>query len=259
MTENTQISAYGAYSGQGREDLAIVPPRIPYILLLQDLSPQCKESNPKHVPGAKPGLFLNAQTGELFSQTSLVFAAVVASVNEWKPRKEGGGLVAKHDLNSPIVAEAKARAQKTKTPWKRYTASGNDLVETYTVYAVLTDNGQPTGVGVLSFKSTAIPPFQAAMGRISGFRGGKDVPIFAHEMILTSINDKNKSGQEFSNFRFAPAKGDPVKSLLPGNSPVLEVAAKLRESVLSGASTADMDNEGAAEVAAANETTDVVF
>jgi hypothetical protein len=80
-----------------REDMAI-----PFIQVLQQLSPQCVEGDPAYIDGAKAGMFLNTVTGELFDGKGdgirLVSIAYKASYIEWVPRNAGGGFVNEYDV-----------------------------------------------------------------------------------------------------------------------------------------------------------------
>ena len=80
-----------------REDMAI-----PFIQILQQLSPQCVEGDPAYIDGAKAGMFYNTVTDELFDGKGdgirLVSIAYKASYIEWVPRSAGGGFVNEYDV-----------------------------------------------------------------------------------------------------------------------------------------------------------------
>lgn len=66
---------------------------IPRISILQDLSPQVKQSHSKFVEGARPGLFFNNVVNKM--DQSILFTPAKFNVRyiAWRPRKDGGGLV----------------------------------------------------------------------------------------------------------------------------------------------------------------------
>jgi hypothetical protein len=258
MTDKNAVTPYGQYAGQGQEDLAIVPQSLPFLSLLQQLSPQVQEGDPKQVRGARPGMFYNTLTGDLYESLTFVVAAMRSGVLEWKPRKDGGGFVAAHDPSSPMVAAARQAAKQTKTPWVLTSPDGNDLGDTYTVSAVITDDGGPVGPVVMSFKRTAIRPFQDAISKLRNYRGAKDIPLFANEMLLTSTRAVNKAKQPYFNIVIQPANGDIPGSVLPADSPILAAAAAVRDAVTTGRSGFDYTKSGD-EAAAVSETEDVVF
>jgi hypothetical protein len=80
-----------------REDMAI-----PFIQVLQQLSPQCVEGDPAYIENAKAGMFFNTVTNEVFDGKGdgiqLVSIAYKASYIEWVPRNAGGGFVNEYDV-----------------------------------------------------------------------------------------------------------------------------------------------------------------
>lgn len=80
---------------------------VPFIALLQDMSPQAKKRDPNYIDGAEPGFLLNKATRGIFDITKSVAdggdeflvqpCAFHRCVVEWIPRDAGGGFVARHD------------------------------------------------------------------------------------------------------------------------------------------------------------------
>jgi hypothetical protein len=74
--------------------------KIPRIVLLQQMSPEVTDGHAKYVEGARPGMFYNTVTKELYAgSTGIVMVPVYYSKTwgEWIPRDAGGGLVTVHD------------------------------------------------------------------------------------------------------------------------------------------------------------------
>lgn len=68
----------------------------PFIKVLQPLSPAVQEGNVLQVPGAKPGMFLNTMTNDLYDGKAGINVVAIYhhnNVTEWIPRGMGGGLV----------------------------------------------------------------------------------------------------------------------------------------------------------------------
>lgn len=98
----------GLVENEEGEQLSRDDVSIPFLRILQSLSPQVDADDGAYIEGAKPGMILNTVTGELFDKDTLIeFIPVTykASYIEWVPRKLGGGMVAEYSL-----AEAKAVA-----------------------------------------------------------------------------------------------------------------------------------------------------
>lgn len=66
---------------------------IPRIKILQDLSPEVKDTKAEYIPGARPGLICNEMNSKLDTEILFVPAAFSVRYIAWRPRKAGGGLV----------------------------------------------------------------------------------------------------------------------------------------------------------------------
>lgn len=248
---------YGTDAGIGFENQTAADFTIPRIMVLQDNSKLCKSSEK-----ARPGMFYNTVTEELFpGKEGVLFVPVVTKhvFNEWIPRKKGGGFVGSHDPLSPEVVKAKADFAASTDPEKRYgdyyMPNGNELVETFDVYAVTLDgDGQPAGPAIISFVSKKIKPYKGWITRLSMFTvktpsGNKQrPPLFAHRTRLVAFLDKNADG-EFYNFVLQPADDNNLQaSLLPPGHAAMEAAMDLKAIVDQGRAKAH--EEGATEVEA---------
>ena len=88
---------FAADAGLGMEGADKSSFAIPFITMLQGLSPQLET-----VDGAKPGLFINTITNELYSEVLVVPCAYQRRFLRWAPRSSGGGY--KGEFN-PIEVE----------------------------------------------------------------------------------------------------------------------------------------------------------
>jgi hypothetical protein len=211
---------YGDSAGAGFDNQTNEDVSIPFLGVLQSNSPQVA-SRENRIEGARPGDLINTVTNEVFdggkgvyfqpSDTSHVFV-------EWKPRDAGGGFVAIHALDSPVVAQAK----KESTVFGKYkTPAGNDLIETFyitgMIHRSLNIDEQAAGSiepAVIAFSSTKIKVYKSIMTRLRTFQNGKP-PLFAHRLIITTSGEKNDRG-EFYNFSVKPAvNNDLAQSLIP--------------------------------------------
>lgn len=131
---------YGADAGLGYEGFSSSDYSIPYLSVLQGLSPQVTDNNPA---GARPGMIYNTVTGELIDgNEGVVFqcAELHKKYVEWVPRDAGGGLVAIFDPSDPEVSEAiNYSASKNLKYGKLETPAGNSLIETYYAYGLIHD------------------------------------------------------------------------------------------------------------------------
>ena len=237
------LPSYGKeMAGAGWENTDKADFQIPFLSQLQSLSPQCTDGDPKYIPGAKPGMFINSVSQELIEgDVTLLMALTQHSYVEWRPQDSGGGFVGQHDVMSDVVKAAKAKAESQmdlKTP------AGNDLVETFQVYALLLDGPDSIDVKeqvVISFTKTKIKRYKAIMTRLRTLKGSQDIPLFAHRLTMSSTNEMKP--KPYKNVQLVPAiNGDVVASLLPGDSPLLELALGLRDAITAGAAKANFDS-----------------
>jgi len=223
---------YGADAGAGIADLDPDVLSLPYITVLQALSPQCNEGESAFIQEARPGMILNSVTLDLFDgKTGLIIQPVsIRQVYaEWVSRDEGGGKVTEHLPESECVREAQAAA----TEWNDLRMPNGHLLERTFYMTVLTyanlDDQNPTPA-IISMTSTKIAPFRKFVTRLSALQGGR-VPLFANRVRLTTVLEKNSAGQPYYNFAYAPAVGKSfLESLLPPDSPFFLSAKKFRDS-----------------------------
>lgn len=234
----------GGYEGTGRGDFLV-----PFLLVLQSNSPQVDGSSPaKKIKGAEAGMFHVSTNPRLFEgeKRGVVIVPCVTEhiFTEWLPRKEGGGFRGQHKPDSPVVAKARAAAGGTL---KFKTEGGNDLTETYNVYAILLDPDDektPLGSVLLSITGTKIKHYRGIMTRLKGASNGGKIPLYANKVRVLSWQDKNTQGN-FKNVKFEAANGDDiVASLLQPDDPLLAVAKKLKDEVLKGTARVDYAAHG---------------
>jgi hypothetical protein len=91
---------FAADAGMGMEGADKSSFAIPFITMLQGLSPQLET-----VDGAKPGKFINTITNELYDEVMVVPCAYQRRFLRWSPRSSGGGY--KGEFN-PIEVETGA-------------------------------------------------------------------------------------------------------------------------------------------------------
>jgi hypothetical protein len=91
-------------SGMGMDDVAV-----PYLYILQQMSPQVDADNDSYVEGAKPGMFYNNVNEEIYDGREegvvVIPCAYERKYVEWVDRDSGGGYVADHDIDSGILSE----------------------------------------------------------------------------------------------------------------------------------------------------------
>lgn len=217
-----QFEGYGEFGGGGWENTNAEDFALPFISILQSGSPQIKKSDSAHVPGAEEGMLFNTVSEEIISgNEGFVFVPchTERAVVEWKPRDQGGGFVAAHSEDSPMVA--KCREEQGFGKWK--SPDGNDLIDTRYMYGlVLLEPDNPnTEVEpvVIAFTSTKIKHYKKIMSSMNKLmvqtpNGKQRVPLFANRLVIKTQPDKNQHGS-FFNFDVGFFNGSGVKGVLP--------------------------------------------
>ena len=140
-------------AGAGFGDMDSTTMAIPFLKLLQDLSPEVKKNKTEYVEGAEPGMFINSVTKEIFTEVPCIVLAFEHIFNEWTANR--GPLVARH------AKSEFSRICINPQDFGRYkTADGNDLVETYMYYLLIVGH-EEEGPVCFSATKTQITPSQA--------------------------------------------------------------------------------------------------
>lgn len=248
--KNKALAAYdyGEYAGKGFENQSNDDIAMPFIGILQSLSPELTEGDPKYIPDARAGELINTVTGERFSADKGVVIVPVTTRHcyvEWVPRDKGGGFVAVHNIHSDVVQQAKREAAAFN---KLRTESGNDLIESFYLYSLqleTPDATEASGAVVLAFTSTKIRVYKRIMTILRTVRGNP--PLFAHRLKVTSKSEKNKAGQPYKNFEIQPALGTVAESLINPAGPqggLLDAAIELLKLVDSGTAKVAYETQG---------------
>lgn len=233
-----------------REDIAI-----PRISILQQLSPQVTKGKAEYIADAEVGEIYNTVTMERIDGEEGIYLLPISyrrAYIEWKPRAQGGGLVADHGTDSSVLENTTKDDQ-----FRDVTDSGNHIVTTaeYFVYIVDKETGAYTPA-VLSMSASQLKKARRWNTLMSQFKmtdpssGRKFTPAtFArlyHAVTVPEMNDKGAwVGWEVS--------GDCVITDVPDGAEIYAAARDFREKIVSGevkaapdeapASSADGDDD----------------
>lgn len=236
------VHDYGDYAGAGFEQQDRSDYSIPFLAVLQGLSPELET-----LENAKPGHILNKVTQDVFAgKEGLAFVPCYTQhvYVEWVPRDAGGGIVGVHELDSPVVAQARANAKVGKFMLE----NGNELIETFYVYGIVVGEDESTSHAVIAFTSTKIKKYKAWMTKARTIQmrlpDGRKInpPLFAHRYRLKTVKEKNAKG-EFYNWDVTFDGDKAEECRLAPNDTVFQEAAQCMELVKSGAAKADYSTE----------------
>lgn len=189
------VDLYRQHAGEGFEGTTVDDFTIPLLYLLQKGSPQVDEGGPEYVEGAKPGLFYNSVTKEVYAMPLLFVPAHYSRVvTAWVPRDSGGGF-----RGEMTVAEAEALLGKSLSKNSNDVVERNDetveLVDTRRFFATLVRTDGTLDQAVISLSSTQIKKAATLNVRMQKYvYDDFNPPIFAQAWNLESVREENDQG-----------------------------------------------------------------
>ncbi len=187
----------GAGTSQDREDNLM-----PFVVVLQDMSPQVKKREPTYIDGAEPGMILRTDIKKLYK--SLLFQPVVfdKKVVEWVPRDAGGGggkgFVATHDKMPADAINPTKDGKVLKNAWISE-KTGHNYVETRYHYGNILD--EDTGAitpAVIGMSATGHSVSRSWMSLMNQFRvGGVIAPSWFRCYEIGTEERRNAQGNWF--------------------------------------------------------------
>ena len=127
--------------------------QIPFIRIIQTMSPQKKKNNVSFIKDAQDGDIFNTVTGELWKGEEGI--KVVPCYQETKhlefiPRDQGGGFVGELKANDPDIQKTERQGAKETLP------SGNELVKSDQHYCMVLNKDGSSQPAIVDMKSTQL-------------------------------------------------------------------------------------------------------
>jgi hypothetical protein len=186
-----------AESGGGFEEATRDSYALPFLVILQDLSPQTKKSRAEYIEGAAPGKILNTVSQRLYDKVRVIPCHFSPTVIEWVPRDKGGGFVAAHPANTPLLQDAVRDGASNMLP------NGHELQVTAQHFCLLlTPDADPDGV-LIAMKSTQLKYSRRWMSQMRAAVlevNGRIIqpPMWAWSYEITSTEESNDQGTWYS-------------------------------------------------------------
>lgn len=190
---------------------------IPFMQILQQLSPQCVDGDPMYDPEAKASNFYNTVTGELIESKENGFDLIPVfykvSYIEWVTRQKGGGFVKEYseDDGKKISVSRNENSQDIIQQGTPFGTPGNELKLTHTHYVFRVKDGNYEPV-VLTMTSTQIKKSKDLNALINNnkikTKSGMNAVRFAHVIRAKTSMKSNEQGKwyvwDFERIGFAP-------------------------------------------------------
>ena len=186
-----------ADAGDGLQNVTTADMAIPFLRILQQMSPQVSKRDGAYVEGAEEGQIFNTVTGELWDpDVGLVFIPCAFNYRtiEWKDRDEGGGIV------SSFPRGAELPAYETDKKNKMRTADNTILSPTAEHYGILYDPASGyMEQAVIAMSSTQLKhsrKWNSLMQQqtVKTKQGNKQAPSYSRMYRLKTVGESNDQG-----------------------------------------------------------------
>ena len=219
--------AFEADSGFGFEEVTSSDLQIPFLRIIQALSPQLKKSDAGFLDGASQGDIFNTVTNKLWDADAGVLVIPVffqMKLLEFVPRSQGGGFVGELSVESDDVRTA----SRDKDTGMELMNNGNELVRTAQHYVKIVHEDNSLENAIIDMKKTQLKKSRQwlSMMMMQKTSSGTTVPSFARTYRLRSVEDGNDKGDWHS---WSIAKEGDVPSL-----EAYQEARELHSSIKSG-------------------------
>lgn len=188
-------------AGRGYEEAGRDAFQMPFLRILQDLSPQVKKLKSEYIAGAKPGQILHTVTKDLFDEVQVIPCHYSQTFIEWVPRgkkgAEGGaGFVAAHPAGTPLAAQIVRDEQN-----RPLLPNGNQLSDTRQHYVLLVRADGSCEQALIAMSSSQIKASKnwmtrsrAPLLRSDGTIRVAQPPLWARVYTLRAVEVSNDKG-----------------------------------------------------------------
>jgi hypothetical protein len=226
---------------------------IPFIQILQQLSPQCTKGQPEFIKGAESSDLFDTVTQELFktrddSDNPIVGIQILPifykrTFIEWVPRSQGGGLVQEYSVEDglSIVTKRNENNLDIIQEGSPLGKPGNQLNDTHTHFVFVIRHDGSFKPAVLTMASTQIKPSKDLNAMVSEhvLPDGRKAPRFFGIYNVTTTQRSNDQGIWYV-WKFERA-GD-VLSM--GRMDLFKEAKKFLDGILAGEHKVDHSKAG---------------
>lgn len=213
---------------RGSEEVSSNDISLPRLQIIQDLSPQHKKTKPEYIEGAEVGDFFNTASNELY-KTDLNIIPVYFRTEYviWKDQNKGGGFFGAFPTEKEAAQELAKVLEQNNEKQEDF-----EIVDTSVHYVILLKPGSTASNPIMEQAVISMSKSQQKVSRnfntMIKMAGGDR---FSRVYNLSTVEDSNKAGQEYINWK--------VKPVGFVSKPMYEFGEETYESVKSGAVKAD--------------------
>lgn len=179
---------------------------IPFLSILQSMSPQVKKSDGAYIPGAEEGSLYNSVTQTVFNGdegVEVVPCYYQRRFIRWGAREAGGGFKGEYAPNDPIINEAKNVDGHLLFPDQlgAFNEKTSDiLMDTRNHYVLILQADGSFTTALISLTSSQIKKSRQWMSKMEGLKLKRadgsifTPPMFSHKYKLTTVPESNDMG-----------------------------------------------------------------
>ena len=167
---------------------------IPFLRLLQAISPQAKKSNAAYIDGAEEGDFFNTVNEKLYKQEVIVIPVHYKHVyNEWQPNRggyRGQCTTAEYATMTKII-----RKDDKGNDYEANADTGNQLTDTREHYVMIVEPDGGLTPALITMTSSDLKKSKKWMTFMRELKiGGKPVPMQSQMYRITPTPESNDKG-----------------------------------------------------------------
>lgn len=184
-------------AGAGFENVRQDDLGIPFLTIIQKMSPEVDEDSPKHIAGIKCSDVVLSTNKKAYANKDKAVDFVPCGYQkafvEWSPREKGGGYVATHGMSIVSQTTKNEKGQDVL-------ANGNIIVTTAYVMGFLADEEAEWLPVVIAMSSTQLKKARQWLNimtsqKFTTANGGKlQLPMYAYKYKLSTQPESNEHG-----------------------------------------------------------------
>jgi hypothetical protein len=186
--------AFEADIGVGFEEVTSSDLQIPFVRIIQALSPQLKKNDAAFIAGASQGDIFNTVTNKVWGAEDGVLVLPVffaMKFLEFVPRNQGGGFLGEFSADSNEVRTA----VRDKDSGMELLTNGNELVRSAQHYIKIVHEDGNLENAIVDMKKTQLKKSRLWLSMMMMQKhNGKTLPSFANTYRLKSVEDGNDKG-----------------------------------------------------------------
>jgi len=198
---STIFADMAEFAGEGMDSIGTEDMQIPFLRILQPLSPQLIKNDPKFIKGASAGDIFNTVTGEFWEAdegVNVLMCAYTTKFLEFQLRENGGGFMGELDANNPDIRQTNRVGANEMLP------NGNELVRSAQFLVLAYNADGMTTQMICDMKKTQMKIAKQWNTRRAGLKimhpskGLFNPPMWAVPWKLTSTQESNDKGSWFN-------------------------------------------------------------